>query len=107
MRDAAQIFAQQLSEQYDPVAYQQRADELQYGQGRTGQLPTRTNALGLNVGEAYGHETNPINYYRASETDRQMKDALVQSVGRDPGTFRQEVEQYRPKGRGSGPLQLG
>ena len=105
---AAGVFARNLSEQYDPSAYQARTDQLQYGQGQEpGVLPQRRNALDLNVGEAYGHEVNAQKYSRASATDRQQKDALVQSVGRDPGTFRQEVEDYRPKGRSRGPLDLG
>ena len=93
------------SDRYSERDWQDRADQLQYGQGREpGVLAPEQNALGLRVGETRGHQVNARDYYRASAADRQMKGALVASTGRDPNQFREEIERHRPKGYVKGPL---
>ena len=89
---------------YNPDLWQTYADSLQVGQGRQpGALPFRTNALGLRVGETQGHEVNARDLFSLPYQQRQGKVALVESnrgrgTGRD---FLEEVEAYRPKGRGA------
>ena len=86
---------------YDPTAFQQYADQLQFGQGQNpGQLPDRWNALGLNVGEAYGHEVNAADFYNAPATEQRDKFNLVKSHrgSEGAGNFLDELESNRPKG---------